>query len=93
MAEAPKLGDYMAKWSKVNVVAHEQERSAREEYSEAVHAWQAGEIALLKAALRWSWQFVNFTPMADGSFLDCNNGERVTAPSEFAALIAEATKP
>jgi hypothetical protein len=43
----PVMSTYMDKWSKVNVVAHEQERSAREEYSRACIDWQRVEIGRL----------------------------------------------
>lgn len=36
----PVMSTYMAKWAKVDLVAHEQERIAREEYSRDCISWQ-----------------------------------------------------
>lgn len=46
-SEEPVMSTYMAKWVKVDLVAHEQERSAREEYSRDCIDWQRIEIARL----------------------------------------------
>lgn len=44
----PVFSDYLARWATVNVVAHEQERSAREDYATALIAWQRAEITRLQ---------------------------------------------
>lgn len=54
----PDIATYMAKWSKVNVVAHEQERSAREEFYQALITWQYDEIErLTKLAAMWENEY------------------------------------
>lgn len=49
MSEKPFFVSYLERWSKINIAAHEQERSAREEYSTDVRKWQEEEIASLTA--------------------------------------------
>lgn len=44
MTTEPVFSTYLEKWAKVNLVAHEQERSAREEYSRDCIDWQRIEI-------------------------------------------------
>ena len=44
----PIFADYLARWSTVDLVAHEQERSAREEYATAKIAWLTAERDLYK---------------------------------------------
>jgi hypothetical protein len=43
-SKEPVLADYLARWSTVNVVAHEQERSAREDHATALIAWLRAEL-------------------------------------------------
>jgi hypothetical protein len=45
LSPEPKLTDYLAKWSKINIVAYEQENSARLEYATDKLNWQARKIA------------------------------------------------
>lgn len=47
-SKEPVFPDYLAKWSRVNLVAHEQERSAREEHARDWSAWARSEIARLQ---------------------------------------------
>jgi hypothetical protein len=47
-SKEPVFADYLARWSKINLVAHEQERQAREEYATDVIAWQRAEIERLQ---------------------------------------------
>jgi hypothetical protein len=47
----PVMSTYMEKWAKVDIVAHEQERSAREEYSRDCIDWQRIEINRLMSGI------------------------------------------
>jgi hypothetical protein len=51
-SKEPVLADYIARWSTVNVVAHEQERSAREDHATALIAWLRAEIERQANALK-----------------------------------------
>lgn len=47
----PELATFIAKWARIGVVSHEQERCAREDYSAALIVWQTDEIERLRLAL------------------------------------------
>jgi hypothetical protein len=48
MSDEPNLGDYIAKWSKVNIRAPEQELSARQEHAQDSQNWLRARIAELE---------------------------------------------
>lgn len=76
----PDIATYMAKWSKVNVVAHEQERSAREEFYQALITWQYDEIERLSRPC-------NEREPPHCQSCNCSVQEKLPARSELAAIL------
>lgn len=57
-AEQPSLSVYLARWSTVNVISSEQERSAREDFATADRAYERARAEFWRLAYRWMSEFI-----------------------------------
>jgi len=78
----PNIRTYMDRWANVQVVAHEQERSAREDFATADRAYQRARAEFWRLAYLWRGAEVSLYYRGDITDHDISDAEAIIAEVE-----------
>lgn len=86
VSRRPVLSEYIEKFSKLNLVAHEQERQAREEFAADDRRWLEREIERLRTMLGQCLAFVEEGAEETGDSEELAFAERLRREVNLSAL-------